>query len=182
MFIETSIPDLVIYRPRVFGDNRGHFFESFNAKHFQERGINHQFVQDNRSTSSRGTLRGLHLQTGTSAQAKLVSVLRGHVYDVAVDLRPNSPTFKKWYGLDLTEEIPQSLYVPRGFAHGFVVLSESAEFFYKVDNFYDKSSESGVLFNDKDLSIDWKFPSDQFILSDKDKLLPTLKTFLQNLN
>lgn len=177
MFQETPIKDLLIYKPKVFEDARGRFFESFNSSHFSDRGLNAQFVQDNRSVSVKGTLRGLHLQTGASAQAKLVSVLKGHVYDVAVDLRPDSQTYGKWFGIDLTESTLQSLYIPRGFAHGFVVLSDSAEFFYKVDNRYDKKSESGLIFNDADLAIDWRLPTDQLILSDKDKLLPTLKEF-----
>ena len=177
MFTETPLKDLLIYRPKVFNDSRGYFFESFNALHFQQRSFSQPFVQDNRSFSQRGTLRGLHLQRGEHAQAKLVTVLSGHVYDVAVDLRSSSSTFGKWYGIELKAEDPTSLYIPRGFAHGFVVLSETAEFFYKVDNFYNKESEAGIIFNDNELSIDWKIPFEALILSDKDKALPTFSEF-----
>lgn len=178
MFSSTDIPNLLVYTPKVFNDPRGYFFESYNAKPFKDQGINTDFVQDNRSVSKKGTLRGLHFQTGASAQAKFVTVLQGHVYDVAVDLRPESATFKKWYGIDLKAEEPRSLYIPRGFAHGFVVLSETAEFFYKVDNFYDKSSEAGLIYNDPELNIDWRLPEDQLLLSEKDQVLPTLKDYL----
>lgn len=180
MFKKTPLADLLIYSPKVYNDHRGYFFESFNQQHFTAAGIHVQFVQDNRSYSAKGTLRGLHLQTGTAAQAKLVTVLRGAVLDVALDLRPASPTFKKWWSMKLESETPQSIFIPRGFAHGFVVLSESAEFFYKVDNFYDKSKESGIQFNDPDLNIDWLIPSDKIILSEKDRALPTLKKFLED--
>ncbi len=179
MFIETPLKDLLIYRPKVLKDARGYFFESFNASHFKERGLTKPFVQDNRSFSQQGTLRGLHLQRGEHAQAKLVTVLTGHVFDVAVDLRVNSPTFRHWYGLELKSEDPTSLYIPRGFAHGFVVLSHTAEFFYKVDNYYNKESEGGIKFDDPDLSIDWKIPHESLVLSDKDKMLPNLNQFLQ---
>ena len=174
MFVATPITDLLIYRPRVFEDHRGRFFESYNNKHFADAGLNFQFVQDNRSTSKKGTLRGLHFQTGESSQAKLISVLSGHVYDVAVDLRPHSPTFAKWYGMHLTADDPQSLLIPKGFAHGFLVLSDTAEFFYKVDNFYDKSAEAGIIYNDPILNIHWPMPTEDLILSDKDTQLPTL--------
>lgn len=175
MFEETPIEGLLIYTPRVFKDHRGCFFESFNARHFAERGLKADFVQDNRSVSVKGTLRGLHFQKGQAAQAKLVSVLRGHVYDVAVDLRAGSKTFGKWFGMELHEDKIQSFYIPRGFAHGFVILSDSAEFYYKVDNFYNKDSEVGLAYNDPDLAIDWKIPHDQIILSDKDRTLPSLQ-------
>ncbi|MCB9072198.1 MAG: dTDP-4-dehydrorhamnose 3,5-epimerase [Bdellovibrionaceae bacterium] len=177
MFTTTPIKDLLVYTPKVFGDHRGHFFESYNHKHFLEAGLEYQFVQDNRSTSKKGTLRGLHLQTGASAQTKFVSVLQGHVYDVAVDLREDSPTFAKWFGIHLTDEKPQSLLIPRGFAHGFVVLSETADFFYKVDNYYDKSAEAGIIFNDRDINIDWLLPTQELTLSEKDMILPTLEQF-----
>lgn len=181
MFEETPIPDLLIYKPKVFEDHRGRFFESFNSKHFHEIGIWAPFVQDNRSTSAKGTLRGLHFQRGEHAQAKLVSVLRGHVFDVAVDLRPNSPTFGKWHGVHLIDSINQSLYIPRGFAHGFAVLSETAEFFYKVDNFYNSESESGIHYADPDLAIDWQIPLHQVVLSEKDKLLASFKQFSESI-
>lgn len=181
MFQTTPIQDLLIYKPKVFGDHRGRFFESFNSLHFKEVGITVPFVQDNRSISTKGILRGLHMQLGEHSQAKLVSVLRGQVYDVAVDLRVDSATYGKWYGLHLSEDVIQSLYIPRGFAHGFVVLSEQAEFFYKVDNFYNKESESGLHFADSDLAIEWPFPAEQVILSEKDKVLPSLRDFSKQL-
>ena len=179
MFEETPIKDLLIYKPKVFEDARGRFFESFNSTHFKTRNINDQFVQDNRSVSTKGTLRGLHLQTGAAAQAKLVSVLRGRVYDVAVDLRPKSGTLGQWFGIELSEGDAKSLYIPRGFAHGFVVLSETAEFFYKVDNFYDRASESGIIYDDPDLNIEWHLPKSELILSEKDKILPSLKSAIE---
>ncbi|MCC6138330.1 MAG: dTDP-4-dehydrorhamnose 3,5-epimerase [Bdellovibrionaceae bacterium] len=179
MFQKTTLDDLLIYTPKVFGDHRGFFMESFNARHFHEAGIVSPFVQDNRSFSSRGTLRGLHMQTGPAAQAKLVTVTRGHVYDVAVDLRPESKTFKQWIGVELKDSEPRSLYIPRGFAHGFVVLSETAEFFYKVDNYYSPTDEAGIIFDDPLLNIDWKIAKKDLILSDKDKSLPTLSAYLK---
>lgn len=178
MFIETPISDLLIYTPQIFRDKRGYFFESFNDRPFIERGLVHRFVQDNRSRSSLGTLRGLHFQKGTSAQAKLVSVLRGKVFDVAVDLRPDSQTFKQWYGIILQDSDPRSLFIPRGFAHGFVALEDATDFFYKVDNYYDKSAEGGILFSDPDLSIDWRFPNNKMLVSDKDLKLPTLSKII----
>ncbi len=178
-FSQTPIPDLYIYKPKVFKDLRGCFFESYSALHFKSQGILADFVQDNRSTSQKGTLRGLHMQVGAHAQAKLVSVLKGHVYDVAVDLRPSSPTFKKWFGLHLTEDDPTSLFIPRGFAHGFAVLSETAEFFYKVDNFYNKESERGIKYDDTELGVEWPLTQDQIILSDKDKSLSSFQDWLR---
>lgn len=178
-FSPTPIADLFLYKPKVFKDLRGSFFESYNASHFEAQGISSRFVQDNRSVSQKGTLRGLHLQVGDFAQAKLVSVLQGHVYDVAVDLRPSSPTFKKWYGIHLKAEEPASLYIPRGFAHGFLVLSDTAEFFYKVDNFYNKASERGIAYNDADLNITWPLPEEQLILSEKDKALGPLQNWVK---
>lgn len=180
MFEKTPLADLWIYTPKVFRDNRGFFFESYNQQHFTDAGFNTQFVQDNRSFSVKGTLRGLHLQTGSAAQAKLVTVLSGKVLDVAVDLRPQSKTFKKWWSMELNSENPQSLFIPKGFAHGFIVLSETAEFFYKVDSAYNKAKEAGIQFNDPELNIDWKLPAEQLILSEKDKALPTLKKFLED--
>ncbi len=180
LFEKTPIEGLLVYRPRVFRDDRGYFTESFNETHFQEVGIGQRFVQDNRSFSKKGTLRGLHLQLGDKAQAKLVGVLRGRVFDVAVDLRPGSPTLGKWFGITLdAEEDPTFLYVPRGFAHGFLVLSDSAEFYYKVDNFYANKAESGIRHDDATLSIDWPKLDVPVLLSDKDKELPSFKDFLQ---
>lgn len=180
-FIKTPIADLYIYKPKVFGDHRGYFFESFNANHFRDQGLNPNFVQDNRSFSKRGTLRGMHMQMGEHAQAKLVSVLRGKVFDVAIDLRPNSSTYGKWHGVELNDTEIEFFYIPRGFAHAFIVLSDEAEFFYKVDNYYNKESEAGISYNDPDLNINWQIPESELILSDKDKLLPTLKEFTKQL-
>lgn len=173
---ETPLKDCFIIEPTVFEDERGYFYEKFNEKTFEQlTGLNGHFVQDNISKSSYGVLRGLHLQKGEHAQAKLVSCLEGKVWDVAVDLRKDSPTFGKWYGLELTPENKVQLYVPRGFGHGFSVLSETAIFAYKCDNFYDKDSEGSVIYNDKDLNIDWKLPQDKIILSEKDMSLPAFK-------
>ena len=169
---ETPLKDCYIIEPSVFEDDRGYFFEKFNEKKFEDlTGLNGHFVQDNISKSSYGVLRGLHLQKGDHAQAKLVSCLEGKVFDVAVDLRVDSPTFGKWFGVELTPENKLQLYVPRGFGHGFSVLSDTAIFAYKCDNFYNKESEGGVLWNDEELSIDWKLPLSDVILSDKDAIL-----------
>lgn len=169
---ETPLKDCYIIEPTVFEDERGYFFEKYNEKRFeQETGLNGHFVQDNISKSSYGVLRGLHLQKGDHAQAKLVSCLEGKVYDVAVDLREDSPTFGKWFGIELTPENKLQLYVPRGFGHGFSVLSETAVFAYKCDNFYNKESEGGVLWNDEQINVDWKLPLQDVILSDKDAVL-----------
>ncbi|MCX8523569.1 dTDP-4-dehydrorhamnose 3,5-epimerase [Chryseobacterium formosus] len=177
---ETPLKDCYIIEPTIFEDDRGYFYEKFNEQKFEElTGMNGHFVQDNISKSSYGVLRGLHLQKGDKAQAKLVSCLDGKVLDVVVDLREDSPTFGQWFSLELTDENKLQLYVPRGFGHGFSVLSETAVFSYKCDNFYDKASEGGVLWNDTDLNIDWQLPQDDIILSDKDKILPSfsLKNF-----
>jgi dTDP-4-dehydrorhamnose 3,5-epimerase len=175
-FHKTEFLDLYIFEPKVFEDSRGYFFESFNQKVFEkETGITNAFVQDNQSKSSYGTLRGLHFQKGEHAQAKLVRVLSGKVLDVVVDLRPGSTTYKKSYSIELSAENKRQLYVPRGFAHGFVVLSETAEFFYKCDNFYNQPAEGGINFADPSLNIDWKVPTDKLILADKDLKQPFLK-------
>lgn len=168
----TPLNDCYIIEPTVFEDDRGYFFEKYNEKKFEEAtGLNGHFVQDNISKSSYGVLRGLHLQKGEHAQAKLVSCLEGKVFDVAVDLRRDSSTFGKWFGIELTPENKLQLYVPRGFGHGFSVLSETAIFAYKCDNFYNKESEGGVLWSDKDINIDWQLPLDDIILSEKDAIL-----------
>jgi len=173
---ETPLKDCYIIEPTIYEDDRGYFFEKFNEKKFEElTGLNGHFVQDNISRSSYGVLRGLHLQKGENAQAKLVSCLEGKVFDVAVDLRKDSPTFGKWFGIELTDENKLQLYVPRGFGHGFSVLSEKATFAYKCDNFYSKESEGSVLWNDTDLKIDWQLPEEDVQLSEKDKLSPTFK-------
>jgi dTDP-4-dehydrorhamnose 3,5-epimerase len=173
-FTTTEFPGLVVFEPRVFGDERGYFFESFNQKTFEEAGITRPFVQDNQARSTFGVLRGLHFQKEDSAQAKLVRVLEGKVLDVVVDLRVGSPTYGKSYGIELSAENKLQLYVPRGFAHGYVVLSETAEFFYKCDNFYSKADEGGLIYNDPALKIDWGINLTEALLSDKDKVLPTL--------
>ena len=170
----TPLKDCYIIEPTVFEDERGYFYEKFNEKKFEElTGLNGHFVQDNISKSSYGVLRGLHLQKGEYAQAKLVSCLEGKVFDVAVDLREDSPTFGQWFGIELTPENKLQLYVPRGFGHGFSVLSETAVFSYKCDNFYQKDAEGSVIYNDPELNIDWKLPADAIILSEKDGKLPT---------
>lgn len=172
---ETPLKDCYIIEPTIFEDDRGYFYEKFNEQKFEAlTGLNGHFVQDNISKSSYGVLRGLHLQKGGNAQAKLVSCLEGRVWDVAVDLRKASPTFGKWFGVELSAENKLQFYVPRGFGHGFSVLSETAIFAYKCDNFYNKESEGGVLWNDQELSIDWKLPHSDVLLSDKDKIQPTL--------
>lgn len=169
---ETGLKDCVIIKPRVFEDSRGYFFESFNKKTFEEKtGMSGEFVQDNQSFSTYGVIRGLHAQAGEFAQAKLVRVLKGEVLDVAVDIRPGSPTYGKHISVKLSAENRLQLYVPRGFLHGFSVLSETAEFFYKCDNFYEKSAEIGIMYNDKDLAIDWMIPEDKASVSDKDLIL-----------
>lgn len=169
-----KISGLFLIEPQVFGDNRGNFFESYSQKLFDDVGINTRFVQDNQSFSAQvGTLRGLHFQTGDFAQAKLVSVAVGRVYDVAVDICPNSPSFGKWAGYELSAENHHMLFIPRGFAHGFMTLTPDVIFTYKCDNYYDKGSESGLIWNDPTLKIDWPL-SVEPVLSDKDKLLPTL--------
>lgn len=175
-FTETKLKGCFILEPKIIGDERGSFMESFNEKIFAE-GVGQQvhFVQDNQSFSTKGVLRGLHYQTGAHAQAKLVRVLNGEVLDVAVDLRPNSPTYGQHETALLTGDNQIQFYIPRGFAHGFLVLSETATFFYKCDNFYNAASEGGILFNDPTLTIDWKFPIEDMIISEKDQQLPTLE-------
>ncbi|MDH7446360.1 dTDP-4-dehydrorhamnose 3,5-epimerase [Aquimarina sp. 2201CG14-23] len=174
--IETEIKGCFIIEPNVYGDERGYFYESYNKESFKNIvGEEVNFVQDNQSFSTKGVLRGLHYQVGEYAQAKLVRVIQGVVVDVAVDLRKGSPTFGKHVAVELSEENKKQLFVPRGFAHGFVVLSNTASFCYKCDNYYSKESEGGIIFNDKTLEIDWKLPSDQLIISEKDMMLPTLE-------
>ena len=173
---ETPLKDCYIIEPTVFEDDRGYFYEKFNEKKFEKlTGLNGHFVQDNISKSSYGVLRGVHLQKGEHAQAKLVSCLEGKVWDVAVDLRKDSPTFGKWFGVELTPENKLQLYVPRGFGHGFSVLSDTAIFAYKCDNFYEKDAEGSVIWNDEELNIDWKLPKEVIQLSDKDQHLPLFK-------
>ena len=174
-FIKTAIPSVFIIEPSVFGDDRGYFFESFNQNKFSELiGQEINFVQDNESFSSKGVLRGLHFQAGDYAQAKLVRVVKGTVLDVVVDMRKESSTFSKHFSIELSEDNKKQLFVPRGFAHGFIVLSQTAIFSYKCDNFYDKASEKGLRYDDPSLGIDWCLPAKEFIVSEKDLVLPTL--------
>lgn len=173
IFIETKLKGCFILEPKIIGDERGSFMESFNERTFaQGTGRPTHFVQDNQSVSSRGVLRGLHYQTGEHAQAKLVRVLKGEVLDVAVDLRPESATYGQHEAVLLTAENQRQFFVPRGFAHGFLVLSETAVFFYKCDNFYDRESEGGVIYNDPELAINWNFPENDMVISEKDRFLP----------
>jgi dTDP-4-dehydrorhamnose 3,5-epimerase len=176
-FEVTPIKDLVIFEPKVFKDERGYFYESFNKNTFEDFGINCNFVQNNQSKSSYGTIRGIHLQTGEHAQAKLVRVIQGEVLDVALDLRPDSNTFGEVFSLILSEENHKQLFIPRGFGHGFSVLSETAIFTYSVDNFYNKESEAGIIYSDSNLNIDWKVPHDKALVSDKDKVLPSFEDY-----
>ena len=173
--IKTPIQDLLIIKPKVFGDHRGFFMESYNKKTWSEAGLNYDFVQDNRSFSKKGTLRGLHMQTGDAAQSKLVTCLSGKVLDVVVDLRDGSSTYGKSFSIELCSEKKNQLLIPRGFAHGFLVLTETAEFFYKCDNFYNPAMETGIIYNDPDLAIDWGMDESELILSEKDLKLPKLK-------
>lgn len=173
--IETAIPGVVIIEPRVFEDARGYFFESFNQREFEEKVGPICFVQDNESKSSYGVVRGLHFQKGEHAQSKLVRVVKGAVLDVAVDIRKGSPTFGKWVSVELTEENHRQFFIPRGFAHGFSVLSEIAVFQYKCDNFYAPQSEGAIAWDDPDLNIDWRIPADKIILSAKDSKHPLLR-------
>ncbi|HMO39506.1 MAG TPA: dTDP-4-dehydrorhamnose 3,5-epimerase [Saprospiraceae bacterium] len=171
-FFPTPILDLMLFEPMLREDERGYFFEAYNAQTFREAGIEAQFVQDNQARSTRGVLRGLHYQIEPWAQAKLVRVTEGEVLDVAVDIRPNSPTYGQSYSVLLSAANKRQLFVPRGFAHGYVVLSETAEFFYKCDNFYSKAHEGGIRWDDPTLSINWQMPPQALLLSERDAALP----------
>ncbi|MBW8684396.1 dTDP-4-dehydrorhamnose 3,5-epimerase [Chitinophaga rhizophila] len=179
-FTETGIPDLLVYEPRVFNDNRGYFFESYSEKTFQEQGLHLPFVQDNQARSTYGVLRGLHYQLEPYAQTKLVRVLEGRILDVAVDIRKGSPTYGKVFTIELTAENKKQLLVPKGFAHGYSVLSEAAEVMYKCDNFYHKASEGGIIYNDPALNIDWGIDLADALVSEKDIVLPTLENCTHN--
>ncbi|SFI61662.1 dTDP-4-dehydrorhamnose 3,5-epimerase [Olleya namhaensis] len=172
---ETKLEGCFVLEPTIFEDKRGYFFESFNQEKFNSL-INKQvdFVQDNESFSSKGVLRGLHYQVGEHAQAKLVRVIKGKVLDVAVDVRENSKTFGQHVAVELSEDNKKQLFVPRGFAHGFIVLSDTAIFSYKCDNLYNKASEGGIIYNDPKLNIDWQLPENKLLVSEKDVILPTL--------
>jgi len=176
-FIKSVIPDVYILEPSVFGDHRGYFLESFNLEKFEENVYPIKFVQDNESKSSKGVLRGLHFQKPPFNQAKLVRCIQGKVMDVAVDIRKGSPTYGKHVAVELSEENKRQLFVPRGFAHGFSVLSETAVFAYKVDNTYSPESDSGIRYDDKELNIDWGLTVAEVQLSEKDKNLSFFKDF-----
>ena len=173
--IETEIEGVFILEPRVFGDDRGYFFESFSLKHFEEKVSKTVFVQDNESKSKYGVLRGLHYQLPPYTQAKLVRVVKGRVLDVAVDIRRGSPTFGKYVAVELSEENKLQFFLPKGFAHGFAVLSEEAIFQYKCDEYYAPDYEGAICYDDPDLGIDWKLPLKDIILSEKDKKHPRLR-------
>jgi len=166
--IKSPISGLVIIKPRVFVDPRGFFYETYNEKSYFDSGIEQHFCQDNQSKSTYGVIRGLHYQLNPQSQSKLVSVVQGSVWDVAVDLRQASPTFGKWFGVELTEENHLQFLIPQGFAHGFSVLSETAVFSYKCDNFYSPTLERGIMYNDPVLAIDWKIPVEKAVISEKD--------------
>lgn len=172
-FTETKIKDLYVVEPTVFGDNRGYFMETYSKQAFSDAGLDYDFLQDNQSSSKKGVLRGLHFQK-TFPQAKLVRVLKGEVFDVAVDLRANSPTYGEWVGVLLSEENKKQFMIPRGFAHGFVVVSDYAEFAYKCDELYHPEDEGGLMWNDESIGIEWPDVG-EIILSEKDKKHPSLK-------
>lgn len=179
IFNETILKGCFVLEPTIFNDDRGYFYESYNKNKFDDGvGANVDFVQDNQSFSTKGILRGLHFQSGEFAQAKLVRVLNGSVLDVAVDMRKSSQTFGQYFSIVLSSENKKQFFIPRGFAHGFVVLSETADFFYKCDNYYNNSSEGGIIYNDHQLNIDWKIAQEDLKLSSKDLELPTFKVAL----
>ena len=179
---QTPLQDCFIVHEKVHGDARGYFIETFNQRDFNAAsGLDILFVQDNQSRSSKGVLRGLHMQRGAAAQAKLVRVLEGSVLDIAVDLRKGSPSFGQHYAIELTADNHKQFFVPAGFAHGFVVLSEAATFFYKVDKFYEPGNEVGIMYNDSALNIDWKLADNEIILSEKDKTLGSFADYASSL-
>jgi dTDP-4-dehydrorhamnose 3,5-epimerase len=179
---QTPLQDCFIIHEKVHGDARGYFIETYNQRDFKAAtGLNIEFVQDNQSRSTKGVLRGLHMQRGAAAQAKLVRVLEGAVLDIAVDLRKGSPSFGQHYAIELTADNHKQFFVPAGFAHGFVVLSETATFFYKVDKFYEPGNEVGIMYNDKDLNIDWRLTDAEIILSEKDKTLGSFAEYAASL-
>lgn len=171
---ETGIEGLYVLEPKVFADARGYFFESYRKELLTDLGWDFEFIQDNQSRSAKGVLRGLHYQNEPHAQTKLVRVIEGLVFDVAVDLRKDSPTYAKWFGIELSAKNHLQLLIPKGFAHGFSVLSANATLYYKCDSYYHPESESGIRFNDPDLGIDWKLKPDEMIISEKDRSLPYL--------
>ena len=178
---QTPIPDLLVIQPRVFNDPRGYFFESYNAKNLLASLGAIEFVQDNEALSVKGVLRGLHYQVGEFAQAKLVRVVRGKILDVAVDIRPGSPTYGKWFAIELSSENKKQLFVPKGFAHGYHTLSAEAIFSYKCDNYYSKAHEGGIKWDDASLGIDWNLGDGELILSEKDRALPYFGDHVRNI-
>ncbi|WP_435315025.1 dTDP-4-dehydrorhamnose 3,5-epimerase [Cellulophaga fucicola] len=176
---KTKLEGCVVIEPTLFNDDRGYFFESFNTERFNITiGNEVNFVQDNQSFSVRGVIRALHFQKGDNAQAKLIRVLSGVILDVAVDLRPSSKTYGEYFSIELSSENKKQLFVPRGFAHGFSVLSDTAEVFYKCDNYYNKESEGGIIYNDSTVNVDWKLKAEEIKVSEKDLILPTFKSAL----
>lgn len=179
-FIQTGFAGLLIYEPRIFNDHRGYFFESYNENTFGEAGLDIRFIQDNQARSTYGVLRGLHYQLEPYAQSKLVRVLEGEILDVVVDIRKGSPTYGRSYTLVLSAENKKQLFVPKGFAHGYAVLSPTAEVFYKCDNFYQKSAEGGIVYNDPALGIDWQIDLSEAVVSEKDRQLRPLAETTHN--
>ncbi|MEO6404349.1 MAG: dTDP-4-dehydrorhamnose 3,5-epimerase [Ferruginibacter sp.] len=179
-FIKTDFPGLLIFEPKVFEDSRGYFFESYNKSICEQEGVHIEFVQDNQAQSSFGVIRGLHYQLAPYAQSKFIRVLSGTILDVVVDLRKGSPSFGKTYSLELSAENKKQLLVPKGFAHGYSVLSDKAEVFYKCDTFYNKEAEAGIMFNDASLAIDWKIKEDKKVISEKDTLHPSFENCRNN--
>ncbi len=178
--IQTGFPDLVVLKPGIFKDDRGYFYESYNRQTLKRSGIDIAFVQDNQSLSSKGVIRGLHYQLNPYAQTKLVRVIAGTIFDVALDLRRGSPTFGKYFGIELSDENKLQLFIPQGFAHGFSVLSEEAVVMYKTDDYYKKEAERGIVFNDPDLQIDWKIDPAVACVSERDRQMPLLKNAEHN--
>jgi dTDP-4-dehydrorhamnose 3,5-epimerase len=178
-FTPTILPGILIFEPTVFPDDRGFFFESYNKRLFGGNNISNEFVQDNQSFSVYGVIRGLHYQQSPHAQSKLVRVLHGSILDVVVDIRKGSPTFSKSFSIELSAENKKQIFIPRGFAHGFSVLSETAEISYKCDQFYNKESEAGIRYDDTQLNIDWQIPHDKALISGKDALLPSFNPALE---
>lgn len=179
-FIKTEIKDLLVFEPTVFEDSRGYFFEAYSEKVFSEANLNYAFVQDNQSHSKYGVIRGLHYQLNPHAQCKLVRALAGSILDVAVDIRKSSPTFGRFFSIILSAENKKQLLIPKGFAHGFSVLSETATIMYKCDALYSKESEGGIIYNDPQLNIDWQVPVDKAIVSEKDIILPAFAACKNN--
>ena len=181
-FIKTNFENVIVIEPQVFTDNRGYFFESYREQEFKDNGIDCNFVQENQSMSKYGVIRGLHTQLGEFDQAKIVKVIKGKVLDVIVDIRPYSNTFGQYFSIELSEENKKQLFIPKGFLHGYSVLSENCIFTYKLDGYYNKNAEYGVIYNDIDLNINWKIPKNDVVIVEKDKLLHTFKELKEFLN